>query len=89
MLKLLFALPLVFLAACGDPDWDPVAATDFATTRANEVHSIGQKIRDRCNQTQDLDDCRDWLDYQREIEVDWGISSYPYYLEEWERKGPY
>lgn len=79
----------LILSACGDPAWDPVAATEVATSRANETHEIGQRLRDRCARTDDVDDCRAWLDFQREIERDWGIVSYPQELERWERTGPY
>jgi len=75
----------LILSACGDP----VAATEVATSRANETHEIGQRLRDSCARTDDVDDCRAWLDFQREIERDWGIVSYPQELERWERNGPY
>ena len=84
-----FVLLVGFLASCGNPNWDPFAASEFSAARANEVHSIGQKIRDKCNETKSLETCRDWLDYQHDIEEEWKISSYLYYLEQWEKKGPY
>lgn len=79
----------ILVAACGDPAWDPKAATEFASTRANETHVIGKGLRDRCDQTSDLSDCRAWLEYQREIEKEWGIVSYQRELQRWEKNGPY
>lgn len=83
------ALISVTLAGCGDPTWDPAAATEFASKRANETHKIGSQLRDKCKTTEATADCQAWLEYQRDIEVEWRIVSYEYELERWEANGPY
>lgn len=74
------------LSACQD-----VAVKTFsdATADVNEDFRLGQRLRDRCEQTNDLDHCKAWLDYKRSEEAENPSLDYDKALARWERLGPY
>ena len=82
----LMVMASVALSSCQD-----VAVKYFsdATADVNEDFRLGQRLRDRCAETNDLDHCKAWLDYKRGKEAESPLLDYDKALARWEKHGPY
>lgn len=83
---LVAALTILTLAGCND-----VAVKTFsdATGDVNEGYALGKQLRDRCNATKDVSDCKEWIDYKRAEEAENPLLDYDKGLARWEANGPY
>ena len=66
-----------------------VKTFDDATENVNEGFALGARLRDRCAATNDLDHCKEWIEYKRAEEAENPLMDYDKALARWEEKGPY
>lgn len=60
-----------------------------ATRNVNEDFALGKQLRDRCAATNDIDHCKQWVDYKRAEEAENPLLDYEKGLARWEANGPY
>jgi len=76
----------IALAACEDAG---IKTFSDATADVNEDFRLGQRLRDRCEETDNLDHCKEWIDYKRSEEAENPMLDYDKALARWEKHGPY
>lgn len=85
-MRYLLLIPLVYLTACDAP---AIKTFSDATADVNEGFALGKRLRDRCEQTNSLDHCKEWREYKMAEEADNPLLDYDKGLARWEANGPY